>query len=351
MPPKNLLLLAACSVGLSLLPSCATVQFYSQALDGQMEVFEKARPVDKVKADPTVKPALKQRLDVVAEMLGFAEKDLHLPAKGQYGRYTDLGRPYVVWVVYAAPEFSVEGKTWWYPFVGELEYRGYFKEELAQREADRWRKKGMDVHVGGVSAYSTLGVFRDPLLNTFIGRSEADLAELLFHELTHQRIYLSGDTDFNEALATAVGREGARRWLRATGRTAQLDQYERDIRVENEFVVIALQSREELRAVYAKTYPNEEAKRAAKAAAFAQLRDRLLAMDRRHGGSLRMEKWLAKPVNNARLNTIATYHQLVPAFEALLAQHHGNLETFFDEVKGMRPLSKEERVRKLTGTP
>jgi predicted aminopeptidase len=121
--------------------------------------------------------------------------------------------------------------------------------------------------------------------------------------------------------------------------------------VENEFVVIALKTREELRAVYAQTYASEDAKRAAKAATFDQLRERLLAMDRRYGGSLRMAKWLEKPVNNARLNTIATYHELVPAFEALLAKHQGDLEAFFDDVKKMRPLSKEERVRQLTGSP
>ncbi|MDZ4289706.1 MAG: aminopeptidase, partial [Prosthecobacter sp.] len=167
---KMLFLRAACLLPLVLLGSCSTVQFYSQAIQGQSEVFDKARPVAEVKADPVTKLLLSQRLDVVAEMLTFAKKELHLPSKGQYERYTDLKRPYVVWVVYAAPEFSVEGKTWSYPFIGKLEYRGFFSEDLAEREAEKWRRQGMDVHVGGVSAYSTLGIFRDPLLNTFIGR-------------------------------------------------------------------------------------------------------------------------------------------------------------------------------------
>jgi predicted aminopeptidase len=350
MTRRTALFIAGAGI-LGSLGSCSTVGFYAQALQGQMEVFDKARPVDIVKADPTTKPALKDRLEVVERMLSFAEKDLRLPAKDQYRRYTDLNRPYVVWVVYAAPEFSVEGKTWRYPFVGELEYRGFFKEELAEREAERWRKKGFDVFVGGVSAFSTLGVFRDPLLNTFIGRSEADLAELLFHELTHQRLYLSGDTDFNEALATVVGREGARRWLRSQGRAADLRKYEQGLRVENEFVQIALATREELRATYARSQSDDKAKRAAKAEILDRLKQNLMAMDRRHGGSLKMEHWLAKPVNNARLNTIATYHRMVPGFEAVLNRHQGDLEAFFEEVQDMRSLSKEERERKLLSPP
>ncbi|MDZ4287063.1 MAG: aminopeptidase, partial [Prosthecobacter sp.] len=173
------------------------------------------------------------------------------------------------------------------------------------------------------------------------------LSELLFHELTHQRLYLSGDTDFNEALATAVGREGARRWLRASGRSAMLATYEKELRVEKEFIAIALQSREELRDVYARTYRSSDNERAAKAAALDRLRRRLNALDRRYGGSLKIEKWFEKPVNNARLNTLATYYELVPGFEALLKKHHGDLELFFAEVKSMRALTKEHRAERL----
>src|SRR5690606_36590476 len=148
----------------------------------------------------------------------------------------NLGRRYVVWVIFAAPEFSVDAKSWWYPLVGHLKYRGFFREDLAEKEAAKLRSDGPDVYVGGVEAYSTLGYLRDPLLNTFLGRDDANLAELIFHELTHQRVFLSGDTDFNEALATVVGREGARRWLKARGRTSDLIQYQQESKVEKEFI-------------------------------------------------------------------------------------------------------------------
>src|SRR5215475_3013258 len=110
----------------------------------------------------------------------------------------------------------MEPKSWWYPLVGSLEYRGYFSEPGAQRYAGKLRKKGYDVYIGGASAYSTLGWFKDPVLNTFIFDPEPDLAETIFHELGHQQVFARGDTDFNEAFATTVGQEGARRWLRCT---------------------------------------------------------------------------------------------------------------------------------------
>lgn len=349
--------------------SCSTLRFYTQAAGGQMEMLRKARPVAEVMADPKSKPLLKQKLSTVEDILDFAEKELHLPAKGQYRRYTNLGRRHAVWVVFAAPEFSVKPKTWSYPLLGKLTYRGFFQEELANAEADKLRAGGYDVYVAGIDAYSTLGFFRDPLLNTFIGRSDADLAELIFHELTHQRLYLSGDTDFNEAFATAVGQEGARRWLRARGRMKELAQYEKEMRLEREFIKLVLETREELKGLYpaqdvAEKLPSHIHKtrseypksvlisvayekvlklRDQKNNTFSRLRQRALALDARHGGSMKIERWFKKPVNNARLATVSSYYEMLPGFEALLKQRGGDLESFFTDVHAMKPLSKNAR--------
>lgn len=338
--------LLAPALGLAL-TSCSTVGFYTQALRGQMEISGKARPVSEVKADPKSKPILVQKLRTVDDLRAFAISDLSLPAQGQYERYTNLGRRYVVWVIYAAPEFSMEAKRWWYPLVGNLKYRGFFREELAEKAAEKLRTEGLDVYLGGVEAYSTLGYLRDPLLNTFLGRDDASLAELIFHELTHQRIYLSGDTDFNEALATVVGREGARRWLRARGRKADLAQYEKEMRVEKEFIKEVLQTRAELVVLYTRTSRSEADLRAGKQAAFQQMKYRLDAMNRRHGGSLKLDRWFQKPVNNARLNTIATYYDLVPGFEALLRSCGGDLEVFLKKMESMRDLPPQERRARI----
>lgn len=330
------------------LASCSTARFYGQALAGQREMSRLARPVDTVLADPASSPALRRKLVTARDQLAFAKQELALPVQGQYERYADLGRRHAVWVVFAAPEFRVEAKTWWYPLIGKLKYRGFFREELALAEAERWRARGLDVFVGGVEAYSTLGWLRDPLLNTFLGRDDAWLAELLFHELTHQRIYLPGDTDFNEALATAVGQEGARRWLRARGRLRELAGLEADLAVEREFVAEVLATRQRLRVLYKhdSSRPVEEL-RYAKQAEFERLKMRLHALDRRHGGSLRLDRWLAKPLNNARLNTVATYHALLPFFEALLRRHDGDFEAFFREIESLRWLEGQARLTRL----
>lgn len=347
---RNVMLILGGLTGI-LLCSCSTVHFYSQAVAGQVEMMQKARPVAQVIVSPKTKPLLKQKLATVSDILSFAASQMHLPAKGQYDRYSDLGRSHVVWVVFAAPEFSVVPKTWSYPFLGSLAYRGFFKESPAQQESAKLKSQGYDVHIGGVDAYSTLGFLRDPLLNTFIGRDDADLAELICHELTHQRLYLKGDTDFNEAFATAVGQEGARRWLKARGRLKELAQYEQDLRAERAFVNLALATREELKKIYAATYESRESELSHKQAVLDQFRKRALALDQNYGGARSIERWFKKPVNNARLATLSTYFEMLPGFEALLRRGGGNLEAYFNEVESMRQLpvaARRQRILSLT---
>lgn len=327
--------------------SCTAVKFYSQAAMGQAEILRKSRPFDEVRKDREVAASVKGRLDVVDDIRAYAKAELGLPSDRQYDRYADLGRDHVVWVVFAAPELSMEAKTWTYPFLGKLEYRGYFKEKDARRLAAELEGDGYDVYLGGVDAYSTLGVFRDPILNTFVHRHDALLAELLFHELTHQRLYLSGDTDFNEALATAVGEEGARRWLRARGRFDDLAAYERDGKSVQAFVSLAMEVREDLEVVYANESLDDEGKRHEKTRVLQGFRDRAEELNRRLGGKLRVEKWFEKPVNNARLNSLETYYEMVPAFERLLAECGGDLERFFDRLETMKRMKRDDRRRAL----
>lgn len=329
-------------LSLCLLASCRTVSFYTQAARGQWQIASRARPIEEVLGSHGTSAVLRSRLEVVQELRAFATTELRLPADEQYDRYCDLGRKFVVWVVYAAPEFSVEGKKWWYPLVGSLKYRGYFNEQEAEEEAARLRKAGFDVFVGGVQAYSTLGWFRDPVLNTFLSRSDAELAELLFHELTHQRLFISGDTDFNEAFATAVGAEGARRWLQTKGRLRELELYEANFKVERDFISLVLETRSRLGVIYLKGNSKEELRRL-KQAEFVRLRTEAEELKKKHGAGLPVDRWFSKPVNNARLNTLATYYDLVPVFEKLLEREGGDLERLFQRVSTLKSLSVDAR--------
>src|SRR5437879_4165324 len=204
---------------------CQTLGFYGQAIRGQYQLLAHRQSVEKLVADSHTPARLKTQLERLEKLRVFASKELKLPVDGHYASYVDVHRPFVVWNVEAAREFSLEPKTWWYPLVGSLAYRGYFSEGRATKYGASLRQKGWDVFVGGVEAYSTLGWFKDPALNTFIFDPEPDLAETVFHELGHQRVFARSDTDFNEAFATTVGEEGARRWLRAKGDQTAYENY------------------------------------------------------------------------------------------------------------------------------
>jgi len=328
------------------LSACSTVQFYTQAIGGQTEIWRKSRPNAEALADPSVAERVKQRLKLIEELRAFAASDLHLPTKS-FGKYCDLKRPYVVWVVYAAPEFSIESKKWWYPLVGSLKYRGFFDEKDARQEMEKLKKKGYDVFTGGVEAYSTLGYLADPVLNTFLHRNDAELAELIFHELTHAKVFIPGDTDFNEAFATANAEDGVRRWLHSKGDVRGLREFEANLKKNREVVRLMLGTREKLKATYAGTYPSVEAERQAKQRVF----EGMLREARDISPHVRFHIHHApKTWNNARLNTVATYYTMVPGFERLLKEKGGDLEAFHHEVASMRKLNNEQRM-KILGTP
>ena len=269
----------------------------------------------------------------------FAGHHLSLPGDESYGRYADLGRPYVTWVLYAAPEFSLEPKGWWYPTLGTLDYRGFFRESDAEALAAKLRAEGYDVQVGGVEAYSTLGWFHDPVLNTFVDAADVDLAELIFHELTHRKLFRSGDTPFNESLANAVAEEGVRRWLRHHRRLADLKKYEARLVRRADFYDRIDRTRAELDALYASGLP-EDTMRRRKAALFADLRDRFRELRRRWGGR-GLEGWLTRDINNADLVSLATYQEHVPTFHRLLADCGGDLDRFFREAKRLKLEGRE----------
>ena len=193
-----------------LLASCQTLNFYTQAVGGQMEILRKSHPNGPIIASKDTDAKLRKQLVAVENIRRFASDHLSLPGHDSYGKYADLGREYVTWTLYAAPEFSLEPKRWWYPTLGELDYRGFFKEADAEELAKKLRAEGYDVQVGGVDAYSTLGWFHDPVLNTFVHSADVDLAELIFHELTHRKYFRSGATVFNESFSNAVAEDGVK---------------------------------------------------------------------------------------------------------------------------------------------
>jgi predicted aminopeptidase len=325
---------------------CSSVAYYAQAVSGHLEVMWRAAPIEERLREPDTPAPLREKLERVLAIREFASRELALPDNDSYRRYADLGRPYVLWNVFAAPEFSVAPVQSCFPFAGCVSYRGFYSEEAAQRHADELAKQGDDVYIGGVSAYSTLGWFSDPVLSTFIQYPEPEVARIVFHELAHQEVYVKGDTVFNESFAATVEEEGLRRWLEREGTPAQRSAYADSRRRRSEFSALILKSRVKLADFYARLITAEE-KREGKRRLFAEMNDEYGALKASWGGFAGFDRLLARGMNNAFLVSIASYSELVPAFRALLAQKQGELPAFYQAVRDLAKLEKAERDARL----
>lgn len=348
MRARRLLLYAAL---MPLLCGCATLRYYSQAVSGQLDLMRRAVPIDEQLARDATPAALKAKLEAVLRIRRFASRELGLPDNGSYKSYADLGRPYALWNVFAAAEFSLEPVNSCFVFVGCVSYRGYFSEADAQAEGAARRAQGDDVYVGGVPAYSTLGWFDDPVLSTFIRYPEAELARLMFHELAHQLLYVKSDTRFNESFAATVEQVGVERWLVQSGSQRERAAYERLQSMKREFVALVLKYQAILEQYYRQDLPVEET-RLGKARRFAEMEEEYRLLKVSWGGFAGYDRWFAGKPNNATLASVALYTELVPAFQALLRSVGGDLPRFYAAAKDLAKLPKEEREAKLApGVP
>ncbi len=332
---------------LLLLSGCADVGYYLQSINGQLQLNAARRPVEQLMADADTPGLLKARLKRAAEIRRFASEELHLPDNGSYRAYADLKRPFVVWNVFAASEFSVEPRRWCFPVAGCVAYRGYFAKDAADAYASTLRADGFDVHVAGIPAYSTLGWFDDPLLNTFIQYPEYELARLIFHELAHQVAYVKGDSEFNESFAMAVEIAGVDRWIALHGDAVMRADAERARMRRAQFAALVLGAREELGKLYLSRLA-PEAMRERKAAMFEQLRRDYAQLKQSWGGFAGYDGFFTD-INNAQLASFSVYHTLLPAMQRLLAQQGGDIDAFLIEIRRLAALPKSQRDAALAG--
>jgi predicted aminopeptidase len=330
-----------------LLSSCVELSYYLQCASGQLDIMRRSRPLPTVIADPQTPPEIRHKLQKVQAMRTFAVTNLGLPDNESYRRYADLGRPYAVWNLVAAPEFSLEPKQWCFPIAGCVNYKGYFKVESAHKLAAELRADNYDVSLYGVQAYSTLNWFADPILNTFIDSSETRLAGLLFHELAHQLIYVENDSPFNEAFAMSVQIEGVKRWFRQQADAEKWQRFQQGQRHRNRFYNFLGSTRQQLKTLYQRNLP-PTAMRIAKQEIVGNALEHYREL--RRSGQLdgRFDGWIQRGLNNARLAGIATYRELLPGFQVLLHQSEGNLELYFQRVRELAELSIEQRQDRLS---
>jgi predicted aminopeptidase len=329
------------------LTGCNNLGYYAQAVGGHVAVMRAARPISEVLNDPAGDPTLKQQLAEVKAIREFASRELGLPDNNSYRSYADLKRPYVVWNVFAAPEFSLRPKAWCMLLVGCVNYRGYYDRQDAEHLAAELREKGYDTFVGGVPAYSTLGYFDDPVLNTFLRLGTPEVARTVFHELAHQIVFVPDDSLFNESFATAVENEGMRRWLAGHAGPVQRAAFEAQRQRKAAFAGLMREFRKKFRALYASAVSPDRMGRA-KAELFDALRHDYAVLKEGWGGYAGYDRFFDGGLNNARLASLALYSELVPAFELLLAQENHNLPRFFQRVAELAALDRDARCAALT---
>ncbi|QHC93180.1 aminopeptidase [Pseudomonas sp. R84] len=327
-----------------LLNGCASVSYYAQLASGQLQLLRAREPVEKVINDPSRDETLRAHLAQSQKARAFASEHLHLPDNESYRLYADIHRPYVVWNVFATQEFSLTPQNHCFPIAGCVAYRGYYSQSAARGEAAIQRLQGMDVSIGGVEAYSTLGWFNDPILNSMMGWGDERLATLIFHELAHQRFYVKDDTEFNESFATFVEQEGTRQWRAFRGLPADTDSR---LKQRDQFIELVLDTRSRLEKLYTQPLATE-LMRERKAAEFEQFRRKYRMMrDSQWAGDKRYDAWVNAPLNNARLLPFGLYDQWVPAFAALFKKVGGDWMRFYAEVEELGKLPVSERKAAL----
>ncbi|MDP1690796.1 MAG: aminopeptidase [Burkholderiaceae bacterium] len=329
---------------------CSSLGYYVQSVGGHLDLVARARPVADVTADTATSAALGERLALSQRMRDFAVAELALPENRSYRRYADLGRNAAVWNVVAAPELSLALETWCFPVVGCVGYRGYYERAAADAQAQTLRARGLEASVYGVPAYSTLGKLDwlggDPLLNTFVHWPEAELARLIFHELSHQVAYASDDTMFNESFATAVERIGGARWLALYASDAARAQYAAFDGRRNDFRALTARYRDRLDALF-RSGASDADKRAGKAALMAEMRAEYAGLKAdKWAGFAGYDAWF-EHANNASLGVLAAYNELVPQFERLFEREGRDFKRFYAEVRRLAGLPKAERQATL----
>lgn len=342
MPRLRFARTAALVLAGSVLAGCAGDGYYAQSIEGHFALMGARESVAGLIRDEETPEDLRTRLVLAEEIRAFAIEELALPDNGSYRTYADLGREVVTWNVVATPQLALDPVAWCFPVFGCVAYRGYFNEDEAVAFARTLVAEGLDVTIGGSIAYSTLGWFRDPLLNTIIFDPDYALAGTIFHELAHQLLYVNDDSTFNESYAVAVEREGICRWLAAHGTPELVAAWQASERRQEEFVTLVLGARDRLEALYASDRSDAE-KLQRKAVIFDRLRADYRVLRASWGGYGGYDRWFAQDLNNANLASVATYNATVPAFDALLASVGGDMAAFHAAAAELARLPRAER--------
>lgn len=332
----------------ALFGGCQTIGYYSQAIGGHSAIWLNQRDINQVLADPAVDENTKSLLRELQQVREFASTELMLPQNGSYSSYVDTGRKYVVWNVVATPRYSVDAVKSCFVVVGCVSYRGYYDKAAAIEQGKKLKSQGLDVYIGGVGAYSTLGWFDDPLLNTMLSRSRANTISLIFHELAHQQVFIKGDTKFNESFATAVAEMGLNQWALTQGQTKLLTEYRLDKARQARVIQLVLTARENMREAYLGVDPKDQPLLSdLKRQQFNKLKANYQALKQAGGGTPGFDRFFASEINHASLVLFGEYHGWVDAFKRIFEMNQRRWPAFYQAVEALSVLPQSQRAARL----
>ena len=332
-----------------IITGCASLGYYSHVMNGHFELMSGEQPIDALISEGKISKELQKKLQQVLQIRQFAVTELGLPDNDSYKTFVKLNRQYPVWNVVAAEQFSVKPRQWCFLIVGCISYRGYFNEQDARVKANELKAEGYDVYVAGAAAYSTLGWFDDPVLSSMLYKEESHLAGIIFHELAHQQVYIDDDSAFNEAFATAVELEGVRRWLKVQGDPQAINKYRTYKTRQAGFNKLLRKTQTQLAMLYKQKY-DKQTMLQKKQQIIKGMKTDYQQLKKQWQGYKGYDDWMSKEINNARLALVATYHELVPAFERILKEQDYALDNFYREVKALGEMDKDKRHELLTST-
>ncbi len=332
----------------SILSGCSSLGYYHQAAKGHLSLIIATEPIEDWLSAPDTPAPLKAKLRLSQQTRRFAQERLHLPVGDAFSKYTELDRPWVLVNLVAVPEFSLQPHQWCYPFIGCQAYRGYYDLDDARDQARQFADNGYDIFIGGVTAYSTLGWFDDPLHTGFTRLPDPHMVALMFHELAHQVVYIAEDTAFNESFATAVELEGLWLWLQEQGDTTGFEQALQRLRQRKQTLELVEHTADELRQLFdQRDNLNEAEMRKQKADIYERLKQDYLALAQRwdQPGPLGAQP---ETLNNANLALFRQYNHYVPGFRQLFRESDQQFDVFYDAVRTLSRLDAEQRQVRLT---
>lgn len=344
---NGLMLLVLSAITLTSCVGCSGLGYYGQAVGGHLSLMNQREPIDQLLKDGNLSSRRQQQLEQAVQIRDFASRELALPDNGSYREFVELGRKAVVWNVVATPEFSLTPEEWCFPFAGCVRYRGYYSQQDAKDFAASLDDQNYDIYVSGSGAYSTLGWFDDPLLSTMVDRGKLRMAEVIFHELAHQQLYVKNDSTFNEAFASTVGEYGVRKWA-STYAPEGLEKYDKALARKADFIALLNKTSKKLKALYA-TDQSAILMRQSKQEIFNTMRLDYAMLKQSWNGYTGYDRWFARPLNNARLASIATYRDRVPDFARWLKQCGSDFPRFYDQMAELAKLPKKARLLRLKG--